>query len=84
MNIQGITSKKMISNHLVQDEELDIAIKVTRLALQKPLTLNIQSMLENFKFKYFDGSKIKMVIDSINHEELDFAVKIRFGNKIDC
>jgi hypothetical protein len=38
--------------------------------------LNIQNYaIENFKFKYFDeSSKIKMVIDSINHEGTgDFA-----------
>jgi hypothetical protein len=49
----------------------DIAIKVMRLVTaSKPLTLNIQKYaIENFKFKYFDeSSKIKMVIDSINHE----------------
>jgi hypothetical protein len=47
--------------------------------------LNIQKYaIENFKFKYFDeSSKIKMVIDSINHEGTgDFCrLKIRFVTK---
>jgi hypothetical protein len=47
----------------------DIAIKVTRLTASKPLTLNIQNYaIENFKFNFDESSKIKMVIDSINHE----------------
>jgi hypothetical protein len=42
----------------------------------KPVALNIQSYkIENFQFRYFDeSSKIKMLIDSINHEGTgDFA-----------
>jgi hypothetical protein len=62
---------------------LDIAIKVEA-STAKTIDVEYSENIENFKFKYFDGSKIKMVIDSINQEELDFAVKIRFGNKIDC
>jgi hypothetical protein len=50
-------------NILFNENGIEIMIlpKVTRLALQKPLTLNIQNYaIENFKFKYFDeSSKIK-------------------------
>jgi hypothetical protein len=56
----------------------DIAKSDEASTASKPLTLNIQNYaIENFKFKYFDeSSKIKMVIDSINHEGTgDFAAQ---------
>jgi hypothetical protein len=42
-----------------------------------PLSLKIQEYeIENFKFRYFDeSSKIKMVIDSLNHKGTDFAAQ---------
>jgi hypothetical protein len=80
MDIQGITTKNGMINILFNKDGLgnyDIAIKNEETnATSKPLALNIQKYeIENFKFKYFDeSSKIKMVIDSINHEGTgDFA-----------
>jgi hypothetical protein len=79
MDIQGITSKNGMINILFNKDGLgnyDIAIKNKEASTSSPLTLNIQKYeIENFKFKYFDeSSKIKMVIDSINHEGTgDFA-----------
>ncbi|PKH66347.1 AsmA family protein [Flavobacterium sp. ALD4] len=79
MDIQGITSKNGMINILFNKNGLvnyDIAIKNKEAGASSPLTLNIQKYeIENFKFKYFDeSSKIKMVIDSINHEGTgDFA-----------
>ena len=80
MDIQGIATKNGMINILFNKDGIgnyDIAIKNDDASTaSKPLTLNIQKYeLENFKFKYFDeSSKIKMVIDSINHEGTgDFA-----------
>lgn len=80
MDIQGITTKNGMINILFNKDGLgnyDIAIKNEETnATSKPLVLNIQKYeIENFKFKYFDeSSKIKMIIDSINHEGTgDFA-----------
>ena len=79
MDIQGITTKNGMINILFNKDGLgnyDIAIKNKEASASSPLTLNIQKYeIENFKFKYFDeSSKIKMVIDSINHEGTgDFA-----------
>jgi hypothetical protein len=80
MDIQGIATKNGTINILFNKDGIgnyDIAIKNDDASTtSKPLTLNIQKYeLENFKFKYFDeSSKIKMVIDSINHEGTgDFA-----------
>ena len=79
MDIQGITSKNGMINILFNKDGLgnyDIAIKNKEAGASSPLTLNIQKYeIENFKFKYFDeSSKIKMLIDSINHEGTgDFA-----------
>ncbi|WP_339918869.1 AsmA-like C-terminal region-containing protein [uncultured Flavobacterium sp.] len=80
MDIQGIATKNGMINILFNKDGIgnyDIAIKNDDTSnASKPLTLNIQKYeLENFKFKYFDeSSKIKMVIDSINHEGTgDFA-----------
>ena len=81
IDIQGITSKNGIINILYNKDGVgnyDIALK-DKTGLNKkngPLSLKIQSyQVENFKFKYFDkSSKIKMLIDSINHEGTgDFA-----------
>ena len=80
MDIQGIATKNGLINILFNKDGIgnyDIAIKNDNAsAAAKPLMLNIKKYeLENFKFKYFDeSSKIKMVIDSINHEGTgDFA-----------
>jgi hypothetical protein len=55
----------------------DIALKDNKPTKDsKPIVLNIQEYkIANFKFRYFDeDSKIKMVLDSINHEGTgDFA-----------
>jgi hypothetical protein len=58
----------------------DIALKdnkPTKDSKGKPIVLNIQEYKINFKFRYFDeDSKIKMVLDSINHEGTgDFAAQ---------
>ncbi|MEZ7504613.1 AsmA-like C-terminal region-containing protein [Flavobacterium sp. Arc2] len=80
MDIQGIATKNGMINILFNKDGIgnyDIALKSEESnAASKPLTLNIKKYeIENFKFKYFDeSSKIKMVIDSINHEGTgDFA-----------
>jgi hypothetical protein len=80
MDIQGITSKNGMINILFNKNGIgnyDIAIKSDEASnSNKSLNLNIKKYsIENFKFKYFDeSSKIKMVIDSINHEGTgDFA-----------
>lgn len=80
MDIQGITSKNGMINILFNKNGIgnyDIAIKSDEASnSNKTLNLNIKKYsIENFKFKYFDeSSKIKMVIDSINHEGTgDFA-----------
>ena len=80
MDIQGIVTKNGLINILFNKDGIgnyDIAIKNDNTSkATKPLMLNIKKYeLENFKFKYFDeSSKIKMVIDSINHEGTgDFA-----------
>lgn len=81
IDIQGISSKNGLINILFNKGGLgnyDIALKDKTSADDKssPLSLNIKNYkFENFKFKYFDEvSKIKMLIDSINHEGTgDFA-----------
>ncbi|MFT6743273.1 MAG: hypothetical protein ACJAVF_004798, partial [Paraglaciecola sp.] len=81
IDIQGISSKNGLISILFNKDGLgnyDIALKDKTSADDKssPLSLNIQNYkFENFKFKYFDEvSKIKMLIDSINHEGTgDFA-----------
>jgi hypothetical protein len=81
VSIQGIMSKNGLINILFNKDGVgnyDIALK-DKTSVDKensPLSLNIQNYkFENFKFKYFDEvSKIKMLIDSINHEGTgDFA-----------
>jgi hypothetical protein len=82
INIDGITSKNGLINIIFNKEGLgnyDIALKDNNpndKTKSKSVALNIQKYtIENFQFRYFDeSSKIKMVIDSINHEgKGDFA-----------
>ncbi|MFA9190907.1 AsmA-like C-terminal region-containing protein [Flavobacterium sp. FZUC8N2.13] len=83
MNIDGISSKNGLINIIFNKDGIgnyDIAIKDDKTSTDdsksKPLALNIQNYkLENFQFRYFDeSSKIKMLIDSLNHEGTgDFA-----------
>jgi hypothetical protein len=76
MNIDGITSKNGLINIIFNKDGIgnyDIALKNNKTKdddKSSPLSLKIQNYkIENFKFKYFDeSSKIKMVIDSLNHE----------------
>jgi hypothetical protein len=84
IKIDGITSKNGLINIIFNKDGIgnyDIAIKDDKTAANgksSPLSLKIQEYkIENFKFKYFDEkSKIKMLIDSINHEGTgDFAAK---------
>lgn len=84
MNIDGITSKNGLINIIFNKDGLanyDIALKDDKPAADgksKPLSLKIQEYkIENFQFRYSDeGSKIKMVIDSLNHEGTgDFAAQ---------
>ncbi|MEN9907399.1 MAG: hypothetical protein RLZZ540_540 [Bacteroidota bacterium] len=83
INIDGISSKNGLINIIFNKDGIgnyDIAIKDDKTSTDesksKPLALNIQNYkLENFQFRYFDeSSKIKMLIDSLNHEGTgDFA-----------
>ncbi|RDI54787.1 AsmA-like C-terminal region-containing protein [Flavobacterium glaciei] len=84
INIDGITSKNGLINIIFNKDGVgnyDIALK--NKANEKggksdPLSLKINNYnIENFKFRYFDEkSKIKMIIDSINHEGVgDFAAQ---------
>jgi hypothetical protein len=84
MSIDGITSKNGLINIIFNKEGIsnyDIALKDKNNkddGKSSPLSLKIQDYkIENFKFKYFDeSSKIKMVIDSLNHEGTgDFAAQ---------
>lgn len=84
MNIDGITSKNGLINIIFNKDGLgnyDIALKDDKPAANgksKPLSLKIQEYkIENFQFRYFDEkSKMKMVIDSLNHEGTgDFAAQ---------
>ncbi len=84
INIEGITSKNGLINIIFNKDGLanyDIALKDDKNkddSKSDPLALNIQNYkVENFEFRYFDeGSKIKMVIDSLNHEGTgDFAAQ---------
>lgn len=84
MNIDGITSKNGLINIIFNKDGIanyDIALKDKNnkdKGKSSPLSLKIQYYkIENFKFKYFDeSSKIKMVIDSLNHEGTgDFAAQ---------
>ncbi|TDO77906.1 AsmA-like protein [Flavobacterium chryseum] len=78
LNIQGITSENGLINIIFNKDGIgnfDIALKDNKEKTEKeeaskPLALKIQNYkIENFTFRYIDqGSKIKMVIDSLNHE----------------
>ena len=82
MKIDGISSKNGLINIIFNKDGIgnyDIALKNKDKAddkKSKPLSLKIKEYsVENFKFKFTnEKSKIKMVIDSINHEGTgDFA-----------
>ncbi|MFV8354757.1 AsmA-like C-terminal region-containing protein [Flavobacterium sp. XS1P32] len=82
--IDGITSKNGLINIIFNKNGVgnyDIALKdekTTAGSKSSPLSLKIQEYeIENFKFRYFDeSSKIKMVIDSLNHSGTgDFAAQ---------
>ena len=82
MTIDGISSKNGLINIVFNKDGLgnfDIALKDKAkedTGKSKPLSLAIKEYsIENFKFKYYDErSKIKMLLDSINHEGTgDFA-----------
>jgi hypothetical protein len=91
INIDGISSKNGLINIIFNKDGIgnyDIALKDKNnieVEKSKPLSLKIKDYsAENFKFKYYDEkSKIKMVLDSINHEgtgdfassKLDFVTK---------
>jgi hypothetical protein len=84
MTIDGITSKNGLINIIFNKDGIgnyDIALKNEKTAKageSKPLLLKIQDYkIDNFKFRYFDeSSKIKMSIDSLNHEGTgDFAAQ---------
>jgi hypothetical protein len=77
LSIQGITSENGLINIIFNKDgvgNFDIALKnkekTEKEEASKPLALKIQGYnIENFTFRYFDeSSKIKMVIDSLNHE----------------
>lgn len=78
MNLESVATKDGVINILFNKDGIgnfDIAIKKEEEAPgtaeeSKPFALNMQSYkIENLRFKYFDErSKIKMVIDSLNHE----------------
>ncbi len=78
LNIQGISSQNGLINIIFNKDgvgNFDIALKDKKDDNKKndkssPLSLKIQNYkIENFTFRYIDqGSKIKMVIDSLNHE----------------
>ena len=82
--IDGITSKNGLINIIFNKDGLgnyDIALKEKKTAADgtsSPLSLKIQEYkIENFKFRYIDeSSKIKMIVDSLNHEGTgDFAAQ---------
>ena len=84
LSIDGITSKNGLINIIFNKDGIgnyDIALKDEKTkdnGKSSPLSLKIQEYkIENFKFRYFDeSSKIKMVIDSLNHEGTgDFAAQ---------
>ncbi len=75
MNIEGIASKNGLINIIFNENGLgnfDIALKDKKPATSgksEPLALKISNYsIENFEFRFTDkASKIKMVLDSINH-----------------
>ena len=76
LNIDGISSKNGLINIIFNKDGIanyDIALKDKNKnddKKSKPLAFKIKEYsVENFKFKYYDEkSKIKMLIDSINHK----------------
>lgn len=77
LNIEGVSSANGLINIIFNKDgvgNFDIALKDKKDDKKeeagKPLSLKIQNYkIENFTFRYIDqGSKIKMVIDSLNHE----------------
>ncbi|MFL9838847.1 AsmA-like C-terminal region-containing protein [Flavobacterium sp. ST-75] len=79
MNLESLSTKDGIINILINKDgvgNFDIALKSDKEdtpgdeSESKPFALNMQDYkIENLRFKYYDeGSKIKMVIDSLNHE----------------
>jgi hypothetical protein len=75
MKIDGISSKNGLINIIFNKDGIgnyDIALKNKdkEQGKSKPLSLKIKEYsVENFKFKYYDEkSKVKMVLDSINHK----------------
>jgi len=87
IEIEGITSKNGFINIIFNKDGIgnfDIALKDNKPkedTKSDPMSLKIQKyQIENFKFQYFDeGSQMKMVIDSLNHEGTgDFS-----GSKLD-
>lgn len=84
VNIEGISSKNGLINLIINKEGIgnyDIALKnktPEKPGDEKPLALKIQQYkIENYTFRYFDeSSKMKMTIDSLNHEGTgDFATQ---------
>ena len=84
MTIDGISSTNGLINIIFNKEGIgnfDIALKDKNKedkGKSAPLALKIQQYkIENFRFRYFDeSSKIKMTIDSLNHEGTgDFAAQ---------
>jgi hypothetical protein len=82
MTIDGISSKNGLINIIFNKNgvgNFDIALKNDKTPTSshsKPLALKIKNYkIENFQFRYVDeSSKMKMVIDSLNHEGTgDFA-----------
>ena len=82
LNIDGISSKNGLINIIFNKDGIgnyDIALKnkdAKEDTKSDPLSLKIKNYkIENFQFRYFDeSSKIKMKIDSLNHEGTgDFA-----------
>ncbi|AWH84842.1 AsmA family protein [Flavobacterium album] len=78
MNIESLSTKDGVINILFNKDgvgNFDIALKdkdekPSDAKESKPFALNVQDYkIENLRFKYYDErSKIKMVIDSLNHE----------------
>lgn len=84
MTIEGISSTNGLINIIFNKDGIgnfDIALKDKNkedTRKNSPLALKIQQYkIENFRFRYFDeSSKIKMTIDSLNHEGTgDFAAQ---------
>jgi hypothetical protein len=75
MNIDGISSKNGLINIIFNKDGIgnyNIAVKDKAIeeGKSKPFSLKIKEYaVENFKFQYYDEkSKVKMVLDSINHK----------------